>query len=805
MYYLIYELFSGVGFCNQLFSLETGIYLANLLKRKLILIIKYPLCHCGGSSWKYGKFLDYFDQNMLNEIIKQGYEVFYSHQNIPSYITEIICDQDKCDLFDVPNKFSHIGFVDIDLNVQQNFNDIQHFLRCRTKFVFDKNVYKKDYIYTNQSNAARCFTTFYTTHENYTAMTRICQSLTQLNPYLENLMSKIKFEKNNSLAVHFRFGDKKHSSEYIDTQSLGKYERFLSQLKRLNIENGNIYVMCDRKDSTFLKKIQQNHTIIFISDIISDILPIEHNNTEIIQFLMEMSVCKRCHIFIGYEGSTVSHYIHFLHHLKGCKKYEYTERTIYQKKPYSWIHHNVFGASLTWKVFFPDNIVGTFPTLITLTNDGYMQFTENLLLSLKPIGLESKLKIYCIGTKSFNFFKNNYPNNEIININSEKAMTDFVEYKSLQNKDIIGKMKWAKITSYKIHVIHLELIKGNDVIFTDGDIVFHKNPIPYLLDNIEDYELLIQNDETEGKKMCSGFFLMKSNENTIKLTDINNIDMKDFSNDQKYLRSVKTNHKFLPLELFPNGLYFRQKSPEYPYIVHFNYDVGLQKINRMRKYNVWYLDQTKISDYNQFSSKLNKFLVSKHIIVRQGFLTDDFNCFATFDEELRSILISEKKNFCRNILQIGFLAGHSAEYFLNLNKLVKVTSIDIGKLQSVKVGNDFINDNYPERTNLIIDHSNSALKTLINEKPNKIYDIILIDGSFEYQDIKNDIEFCKHLSDKNTIVIVFNVIKNDKLNKYWTKGFSQVWSEAIADNLITKISQFDIKVGRGFAFCKYTK
>ena len=29
MKYLIYELFSGVGFCNQLFSLETSIYLAN--------------------------------------------------------------------------------------------------------------------------------------------------------------------------------------------------------------------------------------------------------------------------------------------------------------------------------------------------------------------------------------------------------------------------------------------------------------------------------------------------------------------------------------------------------------------------------------------------------------------------------------------------------------------------------------------------------------------------------------------------------------------------------------------------------
>tara|TARA_Y100000389_G_C17436906_1_gene506096 strand:+ start:1214 stop:1384 length:171 start_codon:yes stop_codon:yes gene_type:complete len=35
----VYELFSGVGFLNQLFSLETAIYLANALERKLVLIM----------------------------------------------------------------------------------------------------------------------------------------------------------------------------------------------------------------------------------------------------------------------------------------------------------------------------------------------------------------------------------------------------------------------------------------------------------------------------------------------------------------------------------------------------------------------------------------------------------------------------------------------------------------------------------------------------------------------------------------------------------------------------------------------
>ena len=62
---LIYELFSGVGFCNQLFSLETAIYLANISNRKLILLIRNPLCHCGKASWDYGKFLDFCGKNVF--------------------------------------------------------------------------------------------------------------------------------------------------------------------------------------------------------------------------------------------------------------------------------------------------------------------------------------------------------------------------------------------------------------------------------------------------------------------------------------------------------------------------------------------------------------------------------------------------------------------------------------------------------------------------------------------------------------------------------------------------------------------
>ena len=106
---LIYELFSGVGFCNQLFSLETGIYLANISKRKLILIIRNPLCHCGKASWDYGKFLDFFNNDYL-KYLPNGLEVHYG--NIPESIEKILCNQDIAETIQFPNRFSQIGLVD---------------------------------------------------------------------------------------------------------------------------------------------------------------------------------------------------------------------------------------------------------------------------------------------------------------------------------------------------------------------------------------------------------------------------------------------------------------------------------------------------------------------------------------------------------------------------------------------------------------------------------------------------------------------------------------------------------------------
>ena len=64
--------------------------MANISGRKLILIIKNPLCHCGKATWDYGYLMNFFTNEFL-EYLQNGFEVFYN--KIPPYIEDIITNE----------------------------------------------------------------------------------------------------------------------------------------------------------------------------------------------------------------------------------------------------------------------------------------------------------------------------------------------------------------------------------------------------------------------------------------------------------------------------------------------------------------------------------------------------------------------------------------------------------------------------------------------------------------------------------------------------------------------------------------
>jgi hypothetical protein len=225
---------------------------------------------------------------------------------------------------------------------------------------------------------------------------------------------------------------------------------------------------------------------------------------------------------------------------------------------------------------------------ITLTNDGYKEYTENCLKSLEKININNNLKCYCIGKKGYEYFNNKKYNCVLID---EEENSNFQTFRE---------GNWSNITFNKFVIIYENLLKYKYVCITDGDIVFENdNFFKYLLENIGFNDMLIQTEYIDDKNydLCSGFMFIKSNSNTLNFFNPKYIEHKKNTSgwdDQVYINTNKhkLKYKMLPIELFLNGNYYYNNNINIinPYLIHFNWIIGDKKKEKMRSYGKWFLD-----------------------------------------------------------------------------------------------------------------------------------------------------------------------------------------------------------------------
>ena len=230
---------------------------------------------------------------------------------------------------------------------------------------------------------------------------------------------------------------------------------------------------------------------------------------------------------------------------------------------------------------------------ITLTNYGYRILTSNFIESLKKIGIDNKLIIHCTCPKTLKYFNDNYP----------QCLSVLVENNITTGKINFQEKDWKEINFLKFKIILPYLEAGEDVLYSDGDIVYFKSPFSYLEKEIGDHDLLIQSDGSmkNPDTLCCGFYLIKANERTIKF--LKPLSLDNYEHDQDYFNKEKANinYKLLPHNFFPNGRIFYKfkrgmKVKNFnPYLIHFNWVKKFYfKEKLMKKFDMWYLDKKQI-------------------------------------------------------------------------------------------------------------------------------------------------------------------------------------------------------------------
>jgi predicted O-methyltransferase YrrM len=169
--------------------------------------------------------------------------------------------------------------------------------------------------------------------------------------------------------------------------------------------------------------------------------------------------------------------------------------------------------------------------------------------------------------------------------------------------------------------------------------------------------------------------------------------------------------------------------------------------------------------------------------------------------ELLKKLLNEKN--IKNILEIGFNAGHSSEIFLESRNDIYVTSFDMGIHRYVKVAKQYIDKTYPTRHKLIYGDSRITLPEYIENNSDKKFDLIFIDGGHYHDVPQRDLFNCKLLSHEDTIVIMDDTMNNPDYINAWNIMPNKAWRDGIANKYIKEMSTFDFNKTHGLSYGKY--
>lgn len=164
-----------------------------------------------------------------------------------------------------------------------------------------------------------------------------------------------------------------------------------------------------------------------------------------------------------------------------------------------------------------------------------------------------------------------------------------------------------------------------------------------------------------------------------------------------------------------------------------------------------------------------------------------------------------RQSHVKEIMEIGFNAGHSSQTLLMSNPNANVTSFDLGRVNAMNYGKQYMDITFPGRHTLIEGDSTKTVWDFKKNNPNKRFDLIFIDGGHTYDVAKIDIIQSSGLAHKNTIVIVDDIVNVPGWSAGWTVEPTKIWEEGKKFGEIQELGRIVDRPGIGLTWGKYLK
>jgi hypothetical protein len=195
---------------------------------------------------------------------------------------------------------------------------------------------------------------------------------------------------------------------------------------------------------------------------------------------------------------------------------------------------------------------------------------------------------------------------------------------------------------------------------------------------------------------------------------------------------------------------------------------------------------------------LSSFFKSRNIKITEGFVQN----LIEQSNRLKNLFPKKYVSTIR-VLEIGFNGGHSSELFLSLNNSIHVTSFDLGIHKYTKFGEQYIKQRFPSKHTMVYGNSIETIPKYILQYPNLKYNYIFIDGGHDYNTAKADLVNCRSFANKNTIVIMDDIVKDTTKQEKYNIGPTKAWSEEISNNKLIELGYDFYRNGRGMAWGLY--